>query len=233
MPWGDRRADFGAGTPLPPDLDPRRGRPGPPQQVRVSDLQARNPDAPTHGRHRVGSGSGRSERRGRPASGGGPRKPVSNLRRGSILGGRIIIAMLSVAALVGSGIAWATYRQFTQGIQHGAALPSLPKGKKRIDGKDQNILLLGNDSIAGATPAEVAALGTTTDRNDSATDTMMVLHVPADGSKASIISFPRDTWVNIPGHGMDKMNAAYVDGFNDAGAQGVTDLLSKQSAGIL
>ena len=234
MPRGDRRADFGAGTPLPPDLDPRRGRPGPPQQVRVSDLQARNPDAPTHGRHRSGSGSGRSERRGRTASGGGPRKPVSNLRRGSILGGRIIIAMLSVAALVGSGIAWATYRQFTQGIQHGAALPNLPKDKKRIDNaKDQNILLLGNDSIAGATAAEVAALGTTTDRSDSATDTMMVLHVPADGSKASIISFPRDTWVNIPGHGMDKINAAYVDGFNDAGSQGVTDLLSKQSAGIL
>ncbi|HEY3630802.1 MAG TPA: LCP family protein [Jatrophihabitantaceae bacterium] len=150
------------------------------------------------------------------------------------MGGRIVIAMLSVAALVGSGIAWATYRQFTQGIQHGAQLPSLPKNAKRIDNaKDQNILLLGNDSIAGATAAEVAALGTTTDRNDSATDTMMVLHVPADGSKASIISFPRDSWVSIPGHGMDKINAAYVDGFNDAASQGVNDLLSKQSAGIL
>jgi LCP family protein required for cell wall assembly len=243
MPRGDRRADHGAGTPLPPELDPRRGRPGAPQQVRVSDLQARNPDAPTHGRHRSGGGSARSDRGeppnrndrpGRAAAGGGPRKPVSNLRRGSIIGGRIIIAMLSVAALVGSGIAWATYRQFTQGIQHGAALPNLPKNTKRIDNaQDQNILLLGNDSIAGATAAEVSALGTTTDRSDSATDTMMVLHVPADGSKASIISFPRDTWVNIPGHGMDKINAAYVDGYNDAQAQGVTDLLSKQSAGIL
>lgn len=235
MPRGDRRADFGAGTPLPPELDPRRGRPATPQPLRVSDLQARNPNAPTHGRHRAGGGSGRRDQGGAPAaSGGGPRKPTSNLRRGSILGGRIVIAMLSVAALVGSGIAWATYRQFTAGIQHGAALPKLPHGKKRIDNaKDQNILLLGNDSIAGATPAEVAALGTTTDRNDSATDTMMVLHVPADGSKASIISFPRDTWVSIPGHGMDKINAAYVDGYNDAAAQGAKDLLTKQSAGIL
>ncbi len=140
--------------------------------------------------------------------------------------------MISVGALIGSGVAWATYRQFTQGIQHGAPLPKVAKGKKDIDGKDQNILLLGNDSIAGATPAEVAALGTTTDRNDSATDTMMILHVPADGSKATIVSFPRDSWVSIPGHGKDKINAAYIDGFNDAGNQGVKDLLSKQSAGI-
>ncbi len=144
-----------------------------------------------------------------------------------------MIALLSVAALIGSGIAWATYRQFTQGIQHGVALPKIAKGKKDIDGKDQNILLLGNDSIAGATPAEVAALGTTTDRNDAATDTMMILHVPADGSKATIISFPRDSWVAIPGHGTDKINAAYVDGFNDAASQGRHDLLTKQSAGII
>ena len=61
----------------------------------------------------------------------------------------------------------------------------------------------------------------------------MILHVPADGSKATIVSFPRDSWVSIPGHGKDKINAAYVDGFNDAGKQGVKDLLSKQSAGIL
>ena len=118
-----------------------------------------------------------------------------------------MIALLSVAALIGSGIAWATYRQFTQGIQHGFALPKVASGKKDIDGKDQNILLLGNDSIAGATAAEVRALGTTTDRNDAATDTMMILHVPADGSKATIISFPRDSWVAIPNHGMGKINA--------------------------
>src|SRR5882757_937490 len=240
MPRGDKRADYGAGAPLPPELDPRRGRPGKAQQqVRVSDLQARNSAAPTRGRHRTGGGGAeppRSNRRsGRGSSdapnGPGP-KQGSTLRRGSLIGGRIIIAMLSVAALIGSGIAWATYRQFTQGIQHGVALPKLQKGQKRIDGKDQNILLLGNDSIAGATPAEVAALGTTTDRSDSATDTMMVLHVPADGSKASIVSFPRDTWVAIPGHGMNKINAAYVDGYNDAASQGATDLLTKQSAGI-
>ena len=247
MRQGDNRADGNGGAPLPPELDPRRGRRGASRQgkLSVSDLQARNSDIAGRARHRAhgtppadpaappgrrgdryGGGPGYRSA-GSRGSGGG------TFRRGALLGGRIAIALISVGVLIGSGIAWATYRQFTQGIQHGAALPKVAKGKKDIDGKDQNILLLGNDSIAGATPAEVAALGTTPDRQDSLTDTMMILHVPADGSKATIVSFPRDSWVSIPGHGKDKINAAYVDGFNDAGKQGVKDLLSKQSAGIL
>ena len=231
MPPADKRADYGPHAPLPPELNPRRGRPPKvPQQIRVGDLQARNPNAPTRGRHRASP----SERETPPPPSLGGTAPPSSLRRATLLSGRVLLALISVGLLIGSGIAWATYRQFTQGIQHGQALPELPKGTKRIDGgKDQNILLLGNDSIAGATAAEVRALGTTMDRSDSATDTMMILHVPADGKKASIISFPRDSWVNIPGHGMFKLNAAYLDGFNDAAAQGAKDLLTRQGAGIL
>ena len=230
MPSADKRADYGPHAPLPPELDPRRGRPPKvPQQIRVGDLQARDPNAPTRGRHRASP----SERETPPPPPLGGTAPPSSLRRATLLSGRVLLALISVGLLIGSGIAWATYRQFTQGIQHGQALPELPKGTKRIDGKDQNILLLGNDSIAGATAAEVRALGTTMDRSDSATDTMMILHIPADGKRATIISFPRDSWVNIPGHGMFKLNAAYLDGFNDAGAQGAKDLLTKQGAGIL
>jgi LCP family protein required for cell wall assembly len=242
MPWGEKRADYGADTPLPPELDPRQGRPVKPSQpLRVSDLQARNPNASTHGRHRAGAGTSgaarppgrRRQPADRPLPGPAPAgRQMGSLLRGSLMGGRVFIALLSVAALIASGIAWATYRQFTQGIQHGVALPKASQGKGDLDGKDQNILLLGNDSIAGATPAEVAALGTTQDRSDAATDTMMILHVPADGKKATIISFPRDAWVSIPGHGTDKINAAYIDGFDDAESQGAKDLLTKQSAGI-
>jgi LCP family protein required for cell wall assembly len=46
---------------------------------------------------------------------------------------------------------------------------------------------------------------------------MMVLHVPADGRKATLISFPRDSWVNIPGFGMNKLNAAFAFGSQNGG----------------
>ena len=42
---------------------------------------------------------------------------------------------------------------------------------------------------------------------------MMIVHVPADGSQATLISLPRDSYVNIPGYGMNKLNAAYPNGY--------------------
>ena len=60
--------------------------------------------------------------------------------------------------------------------------------------------VVGNDDRTSATDAELAKLGTTRDGGSLNTDTMMVLHVPADGRKATVISIPRDSYVAIPGH---------------------------------
>jgi LCP family protein required for cell wall assembly len=46
------------------------------------------------------------------------------------------------------------------------------------------------------------------------TDSMMLVHVPADGSGASFVSLPRDTYVAIPGHGEGRLNSAYSRGYN-------------------
>lgn len=43
-------------------------------------------------------------------------------------------------------------------------------------------------------------------------DTILVAHLAADRKSASLISIPRDTLVDIPGHGLDKVNAAYSYG---------------------
>jgi LCP family protein required for cell wall assembly len=40
----------------------------------------------------------------------------------------------------------------------------------------------------------------------------MLLHLPADRSKAYVVSFPRDSWVQIPGYGPQKINAAFSFG---------------------
>jgi LCP family protein required for cell wall assembly len=40
-------------------------------------------------------------------------------------------------------------------------------------------------------------------------DTIILLHVPPDGGAAVAFSIPRDTYVDIPGHRRDKINAAY------------------------
>ncbi|WP_375493652.1 LCP family protein [uncultured Jatrophihabitans sp.] len=100
------------------------------------------------------------------------------------------------------------------------------------DGADQNILLVGNDTRSGATPAELKALHAGHDLTTDNADTMMVLHIPHNGSRPTLVSFPRDSWVTIPGHGKAKINAAYPDGY-DAAKQAHRSEQQAQSAGLI
>ena len=69
-----------------------------------------------------------------------------------------------------------------------------------------NILLLGSDSRVSA--------GDPTQWNAGAqrTDSIMVVHLPADRKATYVVSIPRDSWVPIPGRGMHKINAAFSFG---------------------
>ncbi len=40
-------------------------------------------------------------------------------------------------------------------------------------------------------------------------DTMMIWHISADHQDSQVVSVPRDSWVDIPGHGKAKLNAAF------------------------
>ncbi|MFV0426579.1 MAG: LCP family protein [Beutenbergiaceae bacterium] len=65
-------------------------------------------------------------------------------------------------------------------------------------------LLAGSDSRAdGVLTADQTA--------GARTDTIMVLTVPPNGT-SSLISLPRDTYADIPGHGPNKLNAAFAWG---------------------
>ncbi|WP_072314997.1 LCP family protein [Agrococcus sp. Marseille-P2731] len=67
-----------------------------------------------------------------------------------------------------------------------------------------NVLLLGSDSRA----ADGSLL---TDLGDRA-DTILVAHIPPDRETIQIMSIMRDSWVEIPGHGSAKVNAALAFG---------------------
>jgi LCP family protein required for cell wall assembly len=169
-----------------------------------------------------GNGGGGNGGTGPAGRGPGPRRRRPG---GWLVGVRVLAAGLSLAVLVGGGWAWAVYRNFDAHLNRLNAIGGSTKLKKDIDGKAQNILLVGNDDRATATAAERKAIGISLDGGSTNTDTMMVMHVPANGKKATAISLPRDTWVSIPGHGMGRLNSAYADGKSDgkgskaAGAQ--------------
>jgi LCP family protein required for cell wall assembly len=66
-----------------------------------------------------------------------------------------------------------------------------------------NLLIFGSDSrISAGDPRQWAA-------GSQRTDAIMVVHIPADRGGAYVVSIPRDSWVDVPGHGKAKINAAY------------------------
>ena len=75
-----------------------------------------------------------------------------------------------------------------------------------------NWLITGSDSRAGLTRQEENQLALGHDIAGSRSDTIMLLHVPANGTRPTLVSLPRDSYVRIPGHGYNKLNAAYAFG---------------------
>jgi LCP family protein required for cell wall assembly len=75
-----------------------------------------------------------------------------------------------------------------------------------------NWLITGSDSRGGLTTAQENQLALGHDIAGSRSDTIMVLHMPANGTRPTLVSIPRDSYVQIPGNGYNKINAAYAIG---------------------
>jgi LCP family protein required for cell wall assembly len=154
----------------------------------------------------------------------GPGKPK---KRGDSGRARVIrrrvIAVVVVVVLVLVGYVAFNYESFINGVTHVNAIVG-----GTSDDRNENILLVGDDHRpAGASAQELAELGTTQDGGSVDTDTIMVLHVPANGANPTLISIPRDSWVNVPGVGMRKINAAFSIGAAKGGDSGGAQLLIK------
>jgi LCP family protein required for cell wall assembly len=86
----------------------------------------------------------------------------------------------------------------------------VPPGKRIADQPGRTFLLVGSDSREGLSKAEQKKLGTGSTAGKR-TDTIMIVYVPP-GGKPALISLPRDSYVPIPDHGQNKINAAYSIG---------------------
>jgi LCP family protein required for cell wall assembly len=70
-----------------------------------------------------------------------------------------------------------------------------------------NLVVAGIDTRDGLTHRQEIELHVGADVSMNS-DTLMLVHISADHSRVQVISLPRDSWVNIPGHGLNKINAA-------------------------
>ncbi|MFJ3978965.1 LCP family protein [Streptomyces sp. NPDC090021] len=141
------------------------------------------------------------------------RKTTTRRRRPSRrrrLGRTLLVTGCALAVMAGGG-AWYLYRDLAAGIGSSKVL----EGAEKSRFGDTNILLIGLDSRRDQNgeklPQEVLDQlhAGSSDIGGYNANTLILLHVPGDGGRATAFSVPRDDFVDIPGHGKDKIKKAY------------------------
>ncbi|WP_245627421.1 LCP family protein, partial [Kribbia dieselivorans] len=128
----------------------------------------------------------------------GPRSAKYTVRRIMV----ILIALLLVYVIA---MIWAVNSAWGQV----GRVDATPGGQRAAAGQGRNILMVGSDSRSGMSKAERNKLGTGT-AEGARTDSIMVLHTGS--GDPTLISIPRDSYVEIPGNGLNKINAAFAIG---------------------
>ena len=166
----------------------------------------RRPPAEGHRDHAGGRRrAGGRGRRGLPAAGGPARAPARPrpapaavpawARRFRL--GRILLVLLLLV------VAFGVYVDVT--LTRVSALPA----DSAATSSGTNWLIVGSDSRNNLTDEQQAELATG-DETSELTDTIMILHTGS--GPTTLVSIPRDSMVDIPGHGRDKINSAYGRG---------------------
>lgn len=120
---------------------------------------------------------------------------------------RTFLTVVMVLLLVwGGSMAWAVNAAWNEV----ARVDATPDGDRPQGGEGRNVLLVGSDSRAGLSAEDRRRLGTGSDTGGARTDSILVLHT--GGGKSTLMSIPRDSYVEVPGHGMNKINAAFSIG---------------------
>jgi polyisoprenyl-teichoic acid--peptidoglycan teichoic acid transferase len=136
----------------------------------------------------------------------GPDDDVPTPKRRRLLPKILIGVAVVLVVAMGAGLLYAATidRSLTKNLNRGVELPtdesSLRPPKEAGETGTLNYVLLGSDSRDPG------------NEGNGRSDTILVVHLNAKRDKAYIISFPRDMWVNVPGYGRNKINAAFAFG---------------------
>jgi LCP family protein required for cell wall assembly len=103
--------------------------------------------------------------------------------------GSLTVLLLGIAAT-----GYVMFRHFNDNIAQANISKLLGKRPPDPHPQAENIVVIGSDSRVGAGMDGKFGTGLTTDQSD----TLMIIHIPADRQWAEVMSIPRDSYVNIP-----------------------------------
>jgi LCP family protein required for cell wall assembly len=118
----------------------------------------------------------------------------------------LALVLVGTAAGVATGNRW--FEEAFDDIENTDIRPDVLSPEEK--GEPANFLVVGSDTRAWVdTPEEERAFGSAEEVGGQRSDTLMVVHVDPDTHTGFVVSFPRDLWVRIPGHGESRINAAF------------------------
>jgi LCP family protein required for cell wall assembly len=132
--------------------------------------------------------------------------PGAQRSRLGLFGTRLIVALVIAAGLTTAGVV-----VVNRTIDHEVdRIPRVAVNTAPAPEGGANYLLVGSDSRQFVeTDEEADSFGDPDEETGKRSDTIMVIHVEPEAGRSMILSFPRDLWVNIPGLGNQKINAAF------------------------
>ncbi len=132
--------------------------------------------------------------------------PGAQRSRLGMFGTRLIVALAIAAGLTTCGVV-AVNRTIDHEVDR---IPRVAVNTAPAPEGGANYLLVGSDSRQFVeTDEEADSFGDPDEETGKRSDTIMVIHVEPEAGRSMILSFPRDLWVNIPGLGNQKINAAF------------------------
>ncbi|HEY2442356.1 MAG TPA: LCP family protein [Streptosporangiaceae bacterium] len=141
---------------------------------------------------------------GRPARTGGGYRRSGWRRPGRWI--KLIASLIVLILIVAGGL----YFYLDSKIQRSDVLANF--SGRPVASAGSNWLIAGSDSRQGLSRADERKYSTGRDVSGQRSDTIMLLHVPANGTRPVLVSLPRDSYVPIPGYGHNKLNAAFSFG---------------------
>lgn len=132
----------------------------------------------------------------------------------------VVLIVLVLLVTIGGAAAYLLFLNHTvsSNVQRKSLLPTpgvsgaTPAPTKKPAAKQaQNFLIIGSDARAGLAGAR--------------SDVIVLMHVSGDRKTVNLVHFPRDLYVSVPGHGKDKINAAFAYGGAPLLVQTMQDLV--------
>ncbi len=125
-----------------------------------------------------------------------------------LVAANIVVALCLVATVSAYG-----YVQWRLGQIHKEKLTALTSAN---GGKPFTLLIVGSDSRAALSANDPgnAQFGSSSETPGQRSDTIILARISPATRQVELLSLPRDLWVNIPGHGPNRINSAFDTGPN-------------------